>query len=89
MTRDEFKQAMNSIEGYYHRALEDNEVSALYDELQNLTYETYKSDIEFPLLKKIEYFTVAGLHRIIEEYNGLEEMKRHLGIKSWDELYEN
>ena len=89
MEKENYTKIVELIEGYYSRKLDKNELLALKDELKDKTYEVFINDIKLPLLKKVEYFSVANLHKIIEDYRELEEMKRNLGIKSFDELYEN
>ena len=57
--------------------------------MKGYDYDKFMENIKFPLLKKVEYFTVASLHKIIEDDKELEEFKKHLGITSWEELYDN
>lgn len=79
----------NFIETYYNKALNDNEIIALSRELKNYTYDDFKNDIQKPLLISVEYFTIAGLHRIIENNNRAKEFLKKSGKKSWDEFYAN
>lgn len=85
----DFIKIIDSIEGYYNRKLNDKEIKALSEELKSITFEEFENEIKFSLLKKIEYFTVSSLYKIIEEFKELREFKKSLGVKSFDELYEN
>lgn len=89
MNKLDGQKTIEFIEGYYHRKLETSEIKALSEELKDYTYEDFINELKFPLLKKVEYFTVANLHKIILENKEIEEYKKNLGIKSLDELYEN
>jgi len=89
MTEKDLVKVVKFINGYYSRELQENEIIALKRELKDFDYETFKNNLEYPLLRKVEYFSVAQLHKIIEDYRELEKMKEHFGIKSFDELYEN
>ena len=89
MNKLDGQKIIEFIEGYYHRKLEPNEIKALAEELKDYDYDKFTENIKFPLLKKFEYFTVSNLHKIIKENKELEEFKKHLGITTWDELYEN
>ena len=89
MNKAEVKEVARFIQAYYNRELKEDEIRAIEIEVSDLSMNDFIENIKFPLLKKVEFFSVAQLHKIIEEYKELEEMKRHLGIKSWDELYEN
>lgn len=89
MNKVDGQKVIEFIEGYFHRKLEQNEVKALAEELKDYDYDKFMENIKFPLLKKVEYFTVSSLHKIIEDDKELEEFKKHLGITSWDELYDN
>ena len=89
MNKIDGEKTVNLIEGYYNRKLSDKEIRALAEEVKDITFYEFVNEIKFPLLKKVEYFTVAKLHKIIEEFKELREFKRSLEIKSFDELYEN
>lgn len=89
MDNNDLIKIIEFIEGYYHRKLEKTEIKALSEELKDFTYDSFMKELKFPLLKKVEYFTVAQLHKIIEEFKELEKLKERLGIKSFDEIYEN
>ena len=89
MNKVDGQKLIEFIEGYYHRKLEPNEIKALAEELKDYDYDKFTENIKFPLLKKVEYFTVSNLHKIIEEDKELQEFKKHLGIQSWNEIYEN
>lgn len=89
MDDNDLYKTIKFIEGYYNRKIENNEIVALKDELKDYTYETFLSELKYPLLKKVDYFKVQALHRIIEDDKELQDLKERLGIKSFDELYEN
>lgn len=89
MEDKELARVIDFLEGYYSRKLDNNEIKAIKFELKNFDFEKFHKELSFQLLKKVEYFTVAKLHKIIEEYKDIEKLKSHLGIKSFDELYEN
>ena len=89
MNKIDGQKVIEFIEGYYHRKLENVEIKALSEELKNFTYDSFMKELKFPLLKRVEYFTVSQLHKIVEEFKELENLKERLGIKSFDEIYEN
>ncbi len=89
MEDKEVVRVVDFIEGYYSRKLDSNEIKAIKFELKNFDFEKFHKEISFQLLKKVEYFNVSALHRIIDEYKELEAFKQHLGINSFDELFEN
>lgn len=89
MNKVDGKKLVDFIEGYYHRKLEKNEILALAEEVKDFTFDEFIENIKFPLLKKVEFFLVAQLHKIIEEYKEMQKFKESLGINSFDELYEN
>ena len=89
MNKTDGQKIIEFIEGYYHRKLDPSEVKTLAEELKNYDYQKFMDNLKFPLLKKVDFFTVASLHKIIEEDQELERFKQSLGIKSFDELYEN
>ena len=89
MNKTDGQKIIEFIEGYYHRKLEQGEIKTLAEELKNYDYQKFMDNLKFPLLKKVDFFTVASLHKIIEEDQELERFKQSLGIKSFDELYEN
>ena len=82
-------KVVDFIQGYYSRQLNKAEIKALSDELKGFTFEEFESEIKLPLLKKVEYFNVANLHKIVEDTKDLRLLKKQLGIKSFDELCEN
>lgn len=89
MSKTEMMKVARFIQAYYNRDLKEDELRALEHELADISMENFINDIKLPLLKKVDYFTMAQLHKLIEDFKELEELKRHLGIKSFDELYEN
>lgn len=89
MNNDDLEKVVEFIEGAYNRKLEVAEIKLLKRELKDYTYESFMENLEYPLLKKVDYFKVQALHKIIEEDKELQELKDRLGIKSFDELYEN
>lgn len=89
METKELARVIDFIEGYYSRKLDNNEIKAIKFELKNFDFEKFHKELSFQLLKKVEYFTVASLHKIIEEYKEIQKFKESLGINSFDEIYEN
>ena len=89
MDREDFNKIIEFIEGNYSRTLNKQELIALKQELEGYDYRKFVDNLKFSLLKKVDYFTVQALHKIILEDKELEELKFRLGIKSFDELYEN
>ena len=89
MNNDDLEKVVEFIEGAYSRKLEIAEIKLLKDELKDYTYESFMENIKYPLLQKVDYFKVQALHKIIEEDKELQDLKESLGIKSFDELYEN
>lgn len=89
MDNEDLMKIIECIEGMYHRELDKAEIKLLKEELNNYTYESFVENIKFPLFKKVEYFTIQKLHKIVEEAKELQEFKEHLGIKSFNELYDN
>lgn len=89
MNKVDGQKIIDFIEGYYHRRLEANEIKALAEEVKNFDYSSFMENFKFPLLKKVEYFSVAQLHKIIDEYTELKKLKVTLGINNFDELYDN
>lgn len=89
MNKADLVKTKNFIETYYNKTLNDNEIIALSRELQDYTYDDFKNDIQKPLLISVEYFTIAGLHRIIENNNRAREFLKRSGKTSWYEFYAN
>ncbi len=89
MNKVDGQKIVNFIEGYYHRKLEKNEIIALADEVKEYSYDDFMKNFSSQMLRKVEYFTVAQLHSIIQDYKDLQKMKSNLGINSFDELFEN
>lgn len=89
MNKIDGQKTIDFIEGYYHRKLEKSEIKALSEELKEYTYEDFINKFKFPLLKKVEYFTVSQLHQLILEEKEIQSWLLHAGLKSFDELYEN
>ena len=70
--------------------MEDKELIRVVDFIEG--YYSRKLDsneIKAIKFEKVEYFTVAQLHKIIEEYKETQKFKESLGVNSFDELYEN
>lgn len=80
---------LDYIEGMYSKKLSDKEIFVLNKMLKNETLESFIEKYEFVLTKRVEYFTPAKMKQLIEENKELQELKNRLGIKSFDELYEN
>lgn len=89
MNKVDGQKILEFLEGYYHRKIEPNEIKVLAEELKDYDYDKFMENIKGPLLKKVDYFTISNLHKIIEDDRELEVYKKHLGITSWNELYEN
>lgn len=89
MTKSDGEKTINFIETYYKIKLSDNEKIALSRELKDYTYESFKTDIQKPLLISVEYFTIAGLHRIVENNNRTKEFLKRSGKNTWEEFYAN
>lgn len=89
MNKVDGQKTLNFIEGYYHRKLEKNEIIALAEEVKEYSYDDFMKNFSSQMLRKVEYFTVAQLHLIIQDYKDLQKMKSNLGINSFDELFEN
>lgn len=90
MDKTEFKKVIDFIQGYYNRTLSEAELKALKEELKYYkNYDDFAEKSRFSLLKKVEYFTVAKLHQVIQEDKELKELKDSLGIKCFDEIYDN
>ena len=89
MDNDNLEKVVEFIEGSYNRKLEIAEIKLLKEELKDYTYESFMENIKYPLLQKVDYFKVQALHKIILENKELQDLKERLGIKSFDELYEN
>ena len=65
MEKSEFNKVVNYIEGSFGRTLSQNELLVLGKELKDYPYEKFDKEVKDVLLK-ISYFTVAELHRILE-----------------------
>ena len=89
MEDDDLVKVVDFIEGYYNRKLDVKEIKIIKEELKDYTYESFMENIKYPLLKKADYFKVQALHKVILENKELQDLKERLGIKSFDELYEN
>lgn len=89
MTKVDGEKTINFIETYYKTKLSDNEKIALSRVLKDYTYESFKTDIQKPLLIGVEYFTIAGLHRIVENNNKTREFLKRSGKTGWEEFYAN
>ena len=89
MNKVDGTKIVSFIEGYYRRKLEKNEIIALSIELKDFTYEDFIEKFKKPLLKRVEYFSVAQLSQIIQDYREKEKLKERLGINDFEELYEN
>ena len=88
MEKSEFNKVVNYIEGSFGRTLSQNELLVLGKELKDYPYEKFDKEVKDVLLK-ISYFTVAELHRILENIRVSEQFLERSGRKSWEEFYEN
>lgn len=89
MDREDFNKIIEFIEGNYNRTLNKQELIALKRELKNYDYQKFIDNLSFPLLKKVDYFTVQALHKIVLDDIDLQHLRDSLGVKSFNELYEN
>lgn len=89
MDNKELVKVVDFIEGYYHRKLEVGEIKAIKEELKEFSFDEFIQDFKYPLLKRVQYFSVVQLHKIFEEHKELEEMRKRYNVKSWDDLYDN
>lgn len=89
MTKTDGEKTINFIETYYKIKLTDNERLALSRELKEYTYETFTSELKNALLKSTEYFTIASLHRVIENDRRANEFLKRSGKTNWYEFYAN
>lgn len=89
MNRVDGQKVIEYLEGYYRVKLNPEEIKLLSEELTDYDYESFKSRLLFPLLKKVSFFTISELHKVIEEDKQIQEYKQRLGIQNFDEIYEN
>ena len=89
MEDKELIKVIEFLQGAYNRQLNKNEIKLIKEELKDYDYEKFINNLKFPLLKKVEYFTVRELHKIVEDDKDLQHLRDSLGIKSFEELYEN
>lgn len=89
MNRVDGQKVIEYLEGYYRVKLNPEEIKLLSEELTDYNYESFKSRLLFPLLKKVSFFTISELHKVIEEDKQIQEYKQRLGIQNFDEIYEN
>ncbi len=98
MNKREYYEKMNKLLIFYNKYELDNngqnkkftpeEYKAGYELLEKYTVEQFDEFIEL-MLKKMEYFSLANLKKIIDETEDTEKFRESLGLQSWDELYEN
>lgn len=89
MENSELIKIVEFIQGAYNRTLNPSEIRLLKEELQGYDYEEFIRSLKYPLLKKVDYFTIQGLHKIVEDDKDLRHLRDSLGIKGFEELYEN
>lgn len=89
MEDKELVKTIEFIQGSYAKKLESYEIKLIKEELKGYTFDDFMKELKPPLLRRVEYFSVQRLHQIIEENKELQRLKESLGIKSFDELYEN
>lgn len=89
MDDKDFIEIIKFIQGAYSRKLSDDEIKLLRTELKDISIEEFKEDIEFTLMKKVDYFTIQALHKILEEHREIRNWLKGSGLKSLDDLYEN
>ena len=98
MNKREYYEKMNKLLIFYNKYELDNndqnkkftpeEYKTGYEMLKDYTTEQFDEFIEL-MLKKMEYFSLANLKKIIEDVENTEKLRKSLGLKTWDELYEN
>lgn len=89
MEDKELIQVIEFLQASYNRQLNNSEIKLLKEELKDYDYEKFINNIKFPLLKKVDYFTIQALHKIVEDDKDLQHLRDSLGIKSFEELYDN
>lgn len=90
MSDEDLEKVINFLESYYSISLTDNQLLAIKEELESYTFTEFLQRIKQPLLKEVNYFTVAGLHRVIEaDKRAKEWLNQFTGIDSWEDLYAN
>ena len=89
MNRVDGQKVIEYLEGYYRVKLNPEEIKLLSEELTDYNYESFKIRLLYPLLKKVSFFTISELHKVIEEDKQIQEYKQRLGIQNFDEIYEN
>ena len=89
MDKADGKKVVNFIESYYRIKLSDKEIESLSEELRNHTYNTFISEIKDPLLVSVDFFTIAQLHRIIENNKQANYFLKRMEAKSWNDFLAN
>lgn len=89
MNKVDGDKVINFIESYYKIKLSENEIRVLSQELKGYTYNMFLSEIKEPLLISVEYFTVAQLHRIIENNKQANMFLERMEAESWDDFFAN
>lgn len=89
MENSELIKIVEFIQGAYNRTLNPSEIRLLKEELNGYDYDLFMTSLKYPLLKKVDYFTIQALHKVIEDDKGLQHLRDSLEIKSFEELYEN
>jgi len=89
MEEKDLVKVIEFIQGAYNRTLSTEEIKVLQTELKGYDYQKFMDNLKFPLLKKVDYFTVQALHKIIQDDIDLQHLRDSLGIRRFEELYEN
>ncbi len=89
MTKVDGDKVINFIESYYKIKLSENEIRALSQELKGYTYTTFLTELKEPLLASVEYFTIAQLHRIIENNKKANMLLKRMNVKNWNDFLAN
>ena len=88
MEEKDLVKVIEFIQGAYNRTLSTEEIKVLQTELKGYDYQKFMDNLKFPLLKKVDYFTVQALHKIIQDDIDLQHLRDSLGIRRFEELYE-
>ncbi len=90
MSDNDLEQVISFIENYYSTLLTDDQIILIKEELEGYTFTEFLKRIKKPLLKEVNYFTVAGLHRIVEDDKRAKRwLDQFTGIDTWEDLYAN
>lgn len=89
MLDEDLEKVISFLESYYSISLTDNQILAINEELKGYTYNEFLENIKNPLLISCNFFTIADLHRIIENNKQTKEFLTRTGRRTWEEFYTN